>query len=105
MVVLGGGGCFFSARYPCINYFIETCSGSDAGSYLRRIAFVYHSTLGYRVTKKKREGNEKATPSWVHNKALGIVLLWGPEGALFVMREVPLHRLQLAVEQFRSSLK
>ena len=31
------------------------CSGSEAGSYLRLIDFVYHSTLGLRVIKKKRE--------------------------------------------------
>jgi len=30
------------------------CSGSEAGSYLRFIDFVYHSTLGSRVMKKKR---------------------------------------------------
>jgi len=30
------------------------CSGSEAGSYLRRIDFVYHSTLGSRVTEKKK---------------------------------------------------
>ena len=35
------------------NYFTEMCSGSEAGSYLRRIDFVYHSTLGLRVIKKK----------------------------------------------------
>jgi len=29
------------------------CSGSEAGSYLRPIDFVYHSTLGLRVIKKK----------------------------------------------------
>ena len=28
--------------------------GSEAGSYLRLIVFVYHSTLGLRVIKKKR---------------------------------------------------
>jgi len=31
------------------------CSGSEAGSYLRLIDFVYHSTLGLRVTKKKKK--------------------------------------------------
>ena len=31
------------------------CSGSEAGSYLRLIDFVYHSTLGLRVIKKRRE--------------------------------------------------
>jgi len=30
------------------------CSGSEAGWYLRLIEFVYHSTLGWRVIKKKR---------------------------------------------------
>ena len=37
------------------NYFTETCSGSGAGSYLRLIDFVYHSTLGLRVIKKKKK--------------------------------------------------
>ena len=34
---------------------VEMCSGSEAGSYLRRIDFVYHSTLGVRVIKKNKE--------------------------------------------------
>jgi len=29
------------------------CSGSEAGSYLKLIDFVYHSTLGLRVITKK----------------------------------------------------
>jgi len=29
--------------------------GSEAGSYLRLIDFVYHSTLGLRVIKKKKK--------------------------------------------------
>ena len=37
-------------------YFREMCSGSEAGSYVRRIDFVYHSTLGLRVIKKKKGG-------------------------------------------------
>ena len=36
------------------NYFTEMCSGSEAGAYLRLIDFVYHSTLGFRVIKKKK---------------------------------------------------
>ena len=36
------------------NYFTEMCSGSEAGSYLRLIEFVCHSTLGLRVIEKKR---------------------------------------------------
>ena len=35
------------------NYLTEMCSGSEAGSYLRLIDFVYHSTPGFRVLKKK----------------------------------------------------
>ena len=33
---------------PCSNnnYFTEMCSGSEAGSYSRRIDFVHHSILG-----------------------------------------------------------
>ena len=34
---------------------VEVCSGSEAGSYLRLIDFVYHSTLGLRVIKKKEK--------------------------------------------------
>jgi len=30
------------------------CSDSEAGSYLRIIDFVYHSTLGLRLIKKKK---------------------------------------------------
>ena len=37
------------------DYFTEMCSGSDAGSHVRRIDFVYHSTLGLRVIKKEEE--------------------------------------------------
>jgi len=36
------------------NYFTEMCSGSEEGSYLRLIDFVYHSNLGLRVIKKRR---------------------------------------------------
>ena len=43
------------------------CSGSEAGSYLRLIDFVYHSTLGLRViNKKKRETGS------IHQTALKI---------------------------------
>ena len=33
----------------------EMCGGFEAGSYLRLIDFVYHSTPGLRVVKKKRK--------------------------------------------------
>ena len=32
----------------------EMCSGSEAGSYLRLIDFVYHPTLGLSVINKKK---------------------------------------------------
>jgi len=34
---------------------VQMCSGSEAVSYLRRIDFVYHSTLGLRVIKREEE--------------------------------------------------
>ena len=37
------------------NYLTEMCSGSEAGSYLRLIDFVYQSTLALRVIKKKKK--------------------------------------------------
>ena len=36
------------------------CSGSEAGSYSRRIDFVHHSTLGLRVKKEKKRGENMA---------------------------------------------
>ena len=40
------------------------CSGSEAGSYVRLIDFVYHLTLGLRVIKKKKEDRvRRAVPS------------------------------------------
>ena len=35
--------------------FTEMCSCYEAGSYLRRIDFVYHSASGLRVIKKKEK--------------------------------------------------
>ena len=35
--------------------FTDMCSGSEAGSYLRLIDFVYHSTLSLRVIEKKKK--------------------------------------------------
>ena len=50
------------------NYFTEMCSGSEAGSYLRLIDFVYHSILGLRVIKKQKKIPERppnSKPGWV----------------------------------------
>ena len=35
-------------------YFTDICSGSEAGSYVRCIDVVFHSTLGLEVIKKKK---------------------------------------------------
>ena len=37
-------------------FFTEMCSGSEAGSHFRLVDFVYHSTPGLKVIKRKREG-------------------------------------------------
>jgi len=42
------------------NYITEMCSGSDAGSYLSLIDFVYHSTLGLRVIKKEKKKKKRS---------------------------------------------
>jgi len=39
--------------------FTEMCSGSEAGSCLRLIDFVYHSTLGLRVINPRQGGRER----------------------------------------------
>ena len=49
-----------------MNSFVtEMCSGSEEGSYLRLIDFVYHSIIGLRVIKKK-----KKPPSLAHTHNL-----------------------------------
>ena len=45
-------------------YFREMCSGSEAGSYLRLIDFVYHSTLGLRVIKKNTKKKDAGVRLW-----------------------------------------
>ena len=42
------------------NYFTEMCSVFGAGSYLRLIDFVYHSTRVLRVIKKKKKKTNPA---------------------------------------------
>ena len=42
------------------NHFTEMCSGSEAGSHLGLIDFEYHSTLGLRVIKKKKNRGMRA---------------------------------------------
>jgi len=40
----------------------QQCSGSEAGSYLRLIEFVYHPTLDLRVKKKKKRHTQQFSP-------------------------------------------
>ena len=53
------------------NYFTEMCSGSEAGSYLIPIDFLFHSTLGLRVMikKKKKSQMQKAEKLVKHSAA------------------------------------
>jgi hypothetical protein len=46
------------------NYFAEMYGISEAGSYLRLIDFVYHSTLGLRVIKKRKHFRMPRTVLW-----------------------------------------
>ena len=57
------------ARVQQNNYFTEICSGSEAGSYLRPINFVYHSTLGVRVIKKKQLGRRTCQTGMAQGEA------------------------------------
>ena len=54
------------------NHFTEMCSGSEAGLYLRRIDCVYHSTLGFIVTKKKKKGGGLVASGTHHRNSVSI---------------------------------
>ena len=73
---MGGGTC--SSQFEN-NYFTEMCSGSEAGSYLRLIDFVYHSTIGFRVIKKDLLGGVAlALVGDVLRKCLNYATTWFP---------------------------
>ena len=63
------GGLVFKAHWLCVsrmgenNLFTEMCRGFEAGSYLRIIDFVYHSTLGSRVKMKKKSTARACPPA------------------------------------------
>ena len=46
------------------------CSGSEAGSYLRLIDFLYHSTLGLRVILARRSGHPRLLRSMYRGTSL-----------------------------------
>ena len=54
-----------TGRYGRPIYLTEMCSGSEAGSYSRLTDFVYHSTLGLRVVKKKKKSRPICGPTVV----------------------------------------
>ena len=51
------------------------CSGSEAGSYVRLINFVYHSTLGLRVIEKKELGGVHHARSQAAISGTSLVLI------------------------------
>jgi len=58
------------------NYLAEMCSGSETGSYLRLIDFVYRTTLGLRAITKKEEGLGTAAtsmPRYLRDSVAGIL--------------------------------
>jgi len=61
--------------------FTEMCSGSKAGSYLRLIFFVYHSTLGLRVTKQMKRSNQSEAHAR-HTAGMGRSFCFAPILAL-----------------------
>jgi len=65
-------------------YFTEICSGSEAGSYLRLIKFVRHSTLGLRVIKKKKYLNVEELGGDVVARVVALAPRFVALGALFI---------------------
>ena len=49
------GGAVSYERGTPVGCGVFTCAAQEAGSYFRLIDFVYHSTLGLRVMKKREE--------------------------------------------------
>ena len=54
-------GCLDSPQFES-NYVTEMCSGSEAGSYLKLIDSVHHSTPGLRVIKKEKVAMPRLNP-------------------------------------------
>jgi len=52
------------------------CSGSEAGSYLRLIDVVYHSTVGLRVIKRREIKKRRVFESNKEEKSLATWLAW-----------------------------
>ena len=69
------------------NHFTEMCSGFEAGSYLRLIDFVYHSTLGLRVIKKKKKKSILRHPQNLEGEILGV--FQPPESKLQTLNPIP----------------
>jgi len=59
-----------------LNYVTEMCSGSEAGSYLRLIDCLCHSTLGLRVIKKKKSIEVCSRKSILYQESAGSLQKW-----------------------------
>jgi len=71
------------------------CSGSEAGSYLRLIDIVHHSTLGLRVIKKKRkDGPLLETQIALLSHLQGLLVNKGLQGYLGHKKTPPPRTLQ-----------
>ena len=67
----------------------EMCSGSEAGSYLRLIDFVYHSNLGLRVIQEKKKMTRGGTsiPSSMAHTRKNLPMYYGEHGAVWFVGE------------------
>jgi len=79
------------------NYFTELCSGSEAGSYLRLIDGVYHSTLGLRVIQKKKKDDLSIVV--LDDLSIVVRLLRGLKRRHLLRSEVELDDLRPIVER------
>jgi len=78
------------------------CSGSKAGSNLRRIDFVYHSTLGLRVIKREDAAVIRGLVHHLHIKAAGFrVRKRGVKPDFSCASEGSVHHLHSKVANFR----
>ena len=71
------------------NFFTEMCSGPEAGSYLRLIDFVYHSTLGLGEIKKKDLSGLRLGHLAVHQAVILLVRLPLPRRQHLLLRTIP----------------
>ena len=82
--------------------FTKMCSGSEAGSYLRLIDFLYHSTLGLRITEKKKKGSSRPSGLRQHSSIQPGPYLHHLQESLHHLRQHPqAHDLKDLIERER----